>query len=220
VERKTFIQTIHSIEAIKIWNSCELCESSVGYLWSFIIFTGRETEFQSTLISEEKSKTAAIVLSLVEPLLHKGYALWMDNIKMFRRLLSATILNSMVICRANSQGKGIDRLKFRVDMVQALLVQHGAGVERKVPGRHSTDNTVPRLLERHFSERIPSTERKSMPTKRCVVLQKKKKTRGRRQCFGVLIVRPVCVLRAASRPTTPSSAIKVKIYIIYINFSV
>jgi hypothetical protein len=93
-------------------------------------------------------------------------------------------------------------------MVQALLVQHGAGVERKVPGRHSTDNTVSRLLERHFPDRIPPTERKSRPTKRCVVCYKK--TRGRRQCFGVLIVRPVCALRAASSPTTPSSAIKVK----------
>jgi hypothetical protein len=111
---------------------------------------------------------------------------------MYRRLLNATILNSMVICKPNTQRKGIDHFKFRVDMVQALLVQHGAGVERKVPRRHSMDNTVPRLLERHFPERIPPTERKSRPTKRRVVCYKKK-TRGRRQCFGVLIVRPVCV---------------------------
>jgi hypothetical protein len=58
----------------------------------------------------------------------KGY------IKMFRRLLNATILNSMVICRANLQGKQTEHLKFRTDMVQSPLVQYGGGVERKVPG--------------------------------------------------------------------------------------
>jgi hypothetical protein len=56
--------------------------------------------------------------------------------------------------------------------VQALVVDHGGGVERKVPGRHSTDKTVPRLTERHFPERIPSTEKKSRPTKHCVVFYK------------------------------------------------
>jgi hypothetical protein len=46
-------------------------------------------------------------------------------IKLFRRLLNATILNSMIICRANSLGIKIDHLKYRVDLVQALLVDHG-----------------------------------------------------------------------------------------------
>jgi hypothetical protein len=35
--------------------------------------------FQSTLISEEKCKTTAVLLSLGEPLLGKGHTLWMDN---------------------------------------------------------------------------------------------------------------------------------------------
>jgi hypothetical protein len=64
-------------------------------------------------------------------------------IKLFQRLLNAAILNSMIICRANSPGIKTDPLKCRVDLVQALLVDHGGGVERKVPGRHSTDKTVP-----------------------------------------------------------------------------
>jgi hypothetical protein len=59
--------------------SYELCESSSGYLWFFIIYARRDTRFQSTLISEKKSRTAAVVLSLVEPLLGKGHTLWMDN---------------------------------------------------------------------------------------------------------------------------------------------
>jgi hypothetical protein len=67
---------------------------------------------------------------------------------------------------------------------------------------------VPRFLERHFPEGISPTGRKLRPTKRCVMCYKQKL--GRRQGFGVLNVRPICVLRDASRPTTPSSAIKVK----------
>jgi hypothetical protein len=67
-------------------------------------------------------------------------------ITMFRRLLNAIILNPMVIWRANSQGKWTDHLKFRTDKVQALHVQHGCGIERKVSGRHSMDNSMPRLL--------------------------------------------------------------------------
>ena len=38
--------------------------------------------------------------------------------------------------------------------------------------RHSTDKIVPRLIERHFPERIPPTEKKARPTKRCVVCYK------------------------------------------------
>ena len=53
--------------------SYELWASSSGYLWSFIIYTGKDTVFQTAFIS------AAFVLSLVEPLLKKGRTLWMDN---------------------------------------------------------------------------------------------------------------------------------------------
>ena len=54
-------------------------ESSSGYLWSFIIYTGKDTVFQTAFISGDINKTRAIFLSLVEPLLEKGRTLWMDN---------------------------------------------------------------------------------------------------------------------------------------------
>jgi hypothetical protein len=88
---------------------------------------------------------------------------------MSRRLLNLTILNSMAMCRANSQGKRVDHWKFLIDMVLAVLKQHGGAVERKVPVRHPMENRVPRLLERRFPETIPPTERKSRPTKWCAV---------------------------------------------------
>jgi hypothetical protein len=74
-----------------------------------------------------------------------------------------------------------------------------------------------RFLERHFPGWVPPNERKLGATKWCVVCYKKKKKTRKETMFGVLNVRPVCVLRAASRPTTPSS---IKINIISINFSV
>ena len=48
-------------------------------MWSFIIYTGKDTVFQTAFISGDTNKTAATVLSLVEPLLKKGRTLWMDN---------------------------------------------------------------------------------------------------------------------------------------------
>jgi len=57
----------------------ELCESTTGYLWSFLVYTGKDTVINSPLISSETPKTAAIVLKLLEPLVGKGFTLWMGN---------------------------------------------------------------------------------------------------------------------------------------------
>jgi len=59
--------------------SYELFEFNSGYLWWFIIYTGKDTVFQVAFISNDKNKAAAIVLSLVEPVLKKNCTLWMDN---------------------------------------------------------------------------------------------------------------------------------------------
>jgi hypothetical protein len=90
-------------------------------------------------------------------------------IKIIRRSLSATVLNSMIICRENSQGKRNNHSQFRSNMVPPLFLHHGANVKREVSGRHTTYNTAPRLVVRLFPERIPPTESKSKPTKRCVM---------------------------------------------------
>ena len=50
-----------------------------GTCGPFIIYTGKDTVFQTAFISGDTNKTATIVLSLVEPLLKKGHTLWMDN---------------------------------------------------------------------------------------------------------------------------------------------
>ena len=45
-------------------------------------------------------------------------------IKLFRRLLTITVLNCMVICCANSGQTKIDHSKFRVELVQGLPFEH------------------------------------------------------------------------------------------------
>ena len=78
----------------------------------------------------------------------------------------------MVICQANSGQTKIDHFKFRVELLQALLIEHGSESVRKFQGHQSTDKNVPRLIERHFPETIPLTEKKVRPTKRCVACYK------------------------------------------------
>ena len=50
--------------------------------------------------------------------------------KLFRILLNNSVLNCMVICRANTGQTKTDHFKFRVELVQALLIEH----EVKVSG--------------------------------------------------------------------------------------
>jgi len=79
---------------------------------------------------------------LLQPYLLERKKMTKWYIKLFRRLLNTTVLNCIVICRV-----------------------------RKFQGHHSTDKNVPRLLEKHFTERIPPTGKKARPA-RCVVCYK------------------------------------------------
>jgi len=80
----------------------------------------------------------------------------------------------MAICHANSGQTKIDHFKFRVELVQALLIEHASGSVRKFQGHHSTDKNVPRLFESHFPGKIPPTEKKGQANKEvCNVLQKR-----------------------------------------------
>jgi hypothetical protein len=90
------------------------------------------------------------------------------------RLLNTSILNATIIY-INNAGKRIDQLSFRIQLVEELFVKHANVLECKVPGRHSSDNTVPRLTERHFISKLPPSEKKARPQRRCVVYQKRGK---------------------------------------------
>jgi len=57
----------------------KLCESRTGYLWCFLVYTGKNTVLQSSLITPDTSKSAAVVLELFKPLFGHGQMLWIDN---------------------------------------------------------------------------------------------------------------------------------------------
>ncbi|PNF18924.1 hypothetical protein B7P43_G18030, partial [Cryptotermes secundus] len=243
----------------------ELCDSATGYLWSFLVYTGKDTKLDSPLLTPEMNKPTSIVLQLVEPLLKQGRTVWMDNyynspflartlkityktdcvgtlnlnrknvppqvkntklkkgeivaqhcgpvsitkwhdkknvtmistyhshdtrtvtirgkevvkpvsvldynksmigvdlkdqllhsylierkkmnkwyMKLFRRLLNTSVLNALIIYKSNT-GKNIDQLSFRIELVEGLFLKYASAVEHKVPGRHASDNSVPRL---------------------------------------------------------------------------
>jgi hypothetical protein len=56
--------------------------------------------------------------------------------------------------------------------VEGLFVKFGTVVEHKEPGRHLSDDTVPRLTESHFIRRIPPTGKKAKPQRRCALCSK------------------------------------------------
>jgi hypothetical protein len=63
-------------KVLTVWyKTFELCESSTGYVWSFTVYTGKNTEIQSHLISSGMNKISVTVMKLAEPLINKGYTI-------------------------------------------------------------------------------------------------------------------------------------------------
>lgn len=54
-----------------------LCESSSGYLYNFLFYTGADTAYGNKYANEPK--TSRVVLELADPLLDKGHCLFLDN---------------------------------------------------------------------------------------------------------------------------------------------
>jgi hypothetical protein len=55
--------------------------------------------------------------------MNKGY------MKLFRRLLSATVLSSLIIYR-NNLDQNVDHVKFRIDLIEGLLIKYS--IQHKV----------------------------------------------------------------------------------------
>ena len=93
-------------------------------------------------------------------------------LKLFKRLLHSTVLNSFVIYRQMT-GRNIEQLLYRIQLVEGLFMKHARAVEtRSVLGRQASNNTVPRLTERHFLRKVASKTEKSKPQRRCVMCSK------------------------------------------------
>jgi hypothetical protein len=55
-----------------------LCESSMGYMWCFLTFSGHGMELTNQYVNADTNRTSAIVIKLLEHLDH-GHTLWMDR---------------------------------------------------------------------------------------------------------------------------------------------
>ena len=55
----------------------KLCKSSTGYVWNFIVYTGKDTIYNQRHPGEQTS--SRIVLEVAHDLLEKGYCLYLDN---------------------------------------------------------------------------------------------------------------------------------------------
>jgi len=93
--------------------------------------------------------------------------------KLFRRLPNAMVLNSLVTYRQNVEQK-VDHLKFRIDLVEGLLVKHS--MLHGMSGHHDGDNTINKLTEHHFPK-ISPIEKKCKPKRQCDVCSKHNKSR-------------------------------------------
>jgi hypothetical protein len=278
--------------------SFELCASSSGYLWNFIIYSGITTDLNSSVVPADNLKTTQIVIKLVEPLFGRGHTLWMDNFynspdlclllkksgvnvagtlrlsrknvplvvketklkrgehiavqsqgvmvlkwmdkkpvsfistfhsdtmvevskrgkvlykprgvqeynsfmggvdlkdqklqpyeierkrstkwytKLFKRLLNISVHNAFVLYRESQNVKQLSHLDFRLQIIKELFEVHGKNLEPPRLGRPSKTPMPGRLTARHFVERIPPSEKKAKPTKRCAVCCK---TSGKRK---------------------------------------
>lgn len=72
---KQFIPTKRKRFGIKVY---ALCESESGYVYNFIIYTGRTTVYGNSHYSDEPI-SSRIVLELSHVLLNKGYCIYIDN---------------------------------------------------------------------------------------------------------------------------------------------
>ena len=108
----------------------EMCESTTGYLWCFLVYTGQNTVLESSLITPETPKTAAQLLHMyvVE---RKRMTKW--YLKLFKRLLNSTVLNSIVVYRQVT-GRNIEQLSYRIQLVEGLFTKYARAAGEQCTG--------------------------------------------------------------------------------------
>ncbi|KAJ1154260.1 hypothetical protein NDU88_007014 [Pleurodeles waltl] len=84
-----------------------LCESSSGYVYSLRVYTGKDSTLNPVGCPPTLGVTGKIVWELVQPLLHKGYNLYVDNFYTGVELFSELYKAGTVACgtvRCNRKG--------------------------------------------------------------------------------------------------------------------
>ena len=95
-------------------------------------------------------------------------------LKIFKRLLNTTVLISFVVYRQVT-GRNIQQLSYIIRLVEGLFTKYACAEETlSVQGRQASDNTFPRLTERHFLRKVAPKTEKLKPQRRCVLKVRKK----------------------------------------------
>ena len=94
------------------------------------------------------------------------------HLKLFKRLLKSTVLNSFVVYRQVT-GRNIQQLSYRIQLVEGLFTKYArAAGTQIVSGRQASDKRVPRLTERHFLRKVAPKTEKSKPRWLCDLCSK------------------------------------------------
>ncbi|XP_035214082.1 piggyBac transposable element-derived protein 4-like [Stegodyphus dumicola] len=99
--------------------------------------------------------------------------------KIFLHLLDITLWNSYVLY-TKSGGKR-SHLQYRTKIIENIIEKYHSVEFSAKKGRPSADHPPSRLSERHFVDYIPPTEKKSNPTRQCIICCSKRDSRGKKR---------------------------------------
>jgi hypothetical protein len=99
-------------------------------------------------------KDQLLNMYLVEKKMSKWY------MKLFKRLLSCTMLNSVILFR-QATGQNIDHLSYRAQLVEGLFNKYAQ--ERSGAGQRALDNTLRKVRDRHFIRKVAPKSEKYRP---------------------------------------------------------
>ena len=107
-------------------------------------------------------------------LVGRGHMLWIDDFFNSTELARKPKIEHSTDC-VGTLGRNIQHLLYRIQLVECLFTKYARATEtRSVPGWQASDNTVPRLTERHFLWKVtPKTEKSGVL---CAQSTEKKKT--------------------------------------------
>ena len=118
---------------------------------------------QSSLITPDTPKTVAVVLDILELLFGRGHTLWIDNFFNSTESARKLKIEHSTDC-VGTLGRNIQQPLYRIQLVEGLFMKYAHTAEtRSVWGRQASDNTVPRLTERHFLRKVAPKTEKSKP---------------------------------------------------------
>ena len=78
IVQKPTLKSYFSTDALSIKTS-ELCESSTGYLWNPIVYTGVVTDITTSIDVPDNQQSTKIVVRLLQPLVNLSHTLWVGN---------------------------------------------------------------------------------------------------------------------------------------------